>query len=226
MINWKQILQEIKSIAIVGESGTGKTALALDIVNSSIKPVYVFKHPKKELLRELGYRNLESFAHLENLNNIILFIDEPQLYIELYSNKANTTLGKVLSLCRQRDITLILATSDTRFITRGIESYIQVWIVKDLEYDLVKQGSMIKKIIKENTFIDPKGFKCNVNEFVFYSRSLSDMNGKHTHTKPIFFDDRFSKPYAVTPTKSENETPTKSEKKEMIYIDSNVKANS
>jgi len=142
------------------------------------------------------------------LENCILWIDEPQLYSNLYERRANVWLRRLLSICAQRDVKIILSTSDTRFITRGIESYIDVWCIKDIELDLVKQGSMIKKIVKNHCFIMTRGFKLNVNEYIFYSRNFREFSGKHTFKKPDYFDESLSKPYYIgkRPTK----TPTKS----------------
>ena len=64
---------------------------------------------------------------------------------------------------------MVFSTSDTRWITRGLESYIDVWLIKDIDVALVKQGSMIKKIIKKNSLIDPEAFKCRIDEYLFYS---------------------------------------------------------
>ena len=208
-VEWKEISKKVKSIAIVGITGSGKTSLAYKIIESFDKVVDIFKHPNVSILNERGYKQLHELADFEKLHDCVVFIDEPQLYIKYYESKSNVILMRLLSLCRQRNITLILVTSDTRFITRGLESYIDIWILKDLEFDLVKQGSMIRKIIKANSFIIEDGFSLDIAEYIFYSRLLRDYNGKHKFNQPVYFDDRYSKPYNFKTTK---ETPLKTQK--------------
>jgi hypothetical protein len=97
----------------------------------------------------LGFKQCYGEFEIENMNDCLLWIDEPQLYSSLNENKSNLWLKKLLSISAQRNVRVILSTSDTRFITRGIESYIDVWCIKDIELALVKQGSMIKNIIQD-----------------------------------------------------------------------------
>ena len=195
-VEWKQISKSVKSIAIVGRTGTGKTAIAYKILESFDKEVYIFRHPNPRLLNDRGFRQLYELAAFEQLSDCVVFIDEPQLYIQTYDTKANIVLMRLLSLCRQRNITLIISTSDTRFISRGLEAYFDVWIVKDLEFDLVKKGSIIKKIVAENVHIIVDGFKLDTHEYLFYSREFEQYKGKHNFKLPLYFDERYSKPYA------------------------------
>lgn len=206
--DWKEINKSVKSIAIVGNTGTGKTAMVYNILDKSDKIVYWHKHPSLELLKERGYKPLHRLADLERLGDCVVVIDEPQLYMATYDKRSNVVLMRVLSLCRQRNITLIISTSDTRFVTRGIESYMDIWIIKDLYFDLVKQGSIIKKIVKDFSYIDFEGKKLNVEEYIFFSRIYEDYNGQQVFEQPAYFDERHSKPYSITA----NETAQKSAK--------------
>jgi hypothetical protein len=197
-IEWDYILkQDIKCIALLGNGGSGKTALVYHILNHNKKPVYVLKHPNKSVLAQHGFNMMYSLEEFEHLKDCMVWIDEPQLHIQIYDHHANEVLQRMLSIARQNNITLILSTCETRFVTKGLEPYIDVWVVKDIEPSLVKQGSMVKKIIKDNVFIDINGFKLEKNQYIFYSRNLKQYNGKHGFVKPSFFDDRHSKPYRV-----------------------------
>jgi hypothetical protein len=121
-------------------------------------------------------------------------------------------LVKLTSLCRQKEITFIFSTSDTRWVNRSVEAYVDTWIVKDLEYGMVKQGSLIKKIIQKYTFISPDGFRLNDNEFLLYNRKFPEMSGRDSFDLPKFWSDEYSKPYKTatkTANKSAIKTPTK-----------------
>ena len=206
-------INQLTSITIIGRRDSGKTSLVYYILKRAKKPIFVFKHPKPELIKALGYSLLQELNQFEYLQDCIVWCDEPQLFIKTYEKKSNEILNKMLSIARHRNVTLILSTSDTRFINKALESYIDVWMVKDIEIDLVKRGSIIKKIIKDNVFISEEGFKLKKNEYLFYSRDVPEMNGKHTFIKPEFFTEEYSKPFRIANSsakQSANETANNS----------------
>ena len=43
-----------------------------------------------------------------------------------------------IEMARQKGLTLIISTSDSRWITKGTESFVNLWIIKDLDYELIK----------------------------------------------------------------------------------------
>jgi hypothetical protein len=171
----------VSSVAIVGRRDSGKTALSYEILSNSDKPIYVFNHPKPDKLPK-GMKNLRDIEDIEYLENCIVWIDEPQLVMPVQDKKANDSMAKLLSIALHRGVCIILSTSDTRYITKGLESYIDVWLIKDIEIDLVKRGSLISKIARKYTLINPNAFKCKVNEYIYHSRLQPDMNGRHTYT--------------------------------------------
>ena len=83
---WNNIVKSVKSIAIVGDTRTGKTALGYLILKGFKKPVYLFRHPKPQEIESLGFNNLQKLGEIEHLNNCVIWIDEPQLYITLYDS--------------------------------------------------------------------------------------------------------------------------------------------
>jgi len=199
-MNWQEKLIEAKplSISISGAPGTGKTALAYTVIEQlrrDGRKVFVLQHPKPQLLEERGYHLLMDIEQMPELEDCILWLDEPQLHLRTYDHHANEALQIVLSLARQKNITIVLSTSETRFITRGLEAYIDVWMVKDQEPELVKQGSMIRKIIKEHCFLNWRAFSCKQDEFLLHCRKLPVLNGRHTSTLPNFWNREYSCPY-------------------------------
>lgn len=186
-----------KCLCIVGETGTGKTALSFSVAEelAGRKPIYVFRHPRPDLLEREGFKHLRALADIEQLHDCILLMDEPQLSIKTYDHHANEGLQKILSLCRQRDITLIISTSDTRFVTKGIEAYVEAWFITDLDYELVKRGSVVQKAVKQHTFLDPNGFRCVLGTALFYCRKHPELCGYKKYSLPDFWSDEWSKPY-------------------------------
>lgn len=192
----KENLEKVKCIAIYGDIGEGKTALAYKIIEIlKGKTVYFMKHPKPYLIEPLGYKNLNSLEELERLQDVIVYWDEPQLTVPIYDKKTNRVIAKVCSLARQTNTTLIISSSDTRVFTKHNESYFDLWLIKDVDYEMVKNGSKIKKAIRNNCTLEPEGFRLERNEFVSESRKLIGFNGKHTFKLPKMWSEEHSKPY-------------------------------
>jgi hypothetical protein len=187
-------------IYVSGSRGSGKTALSHKVVDSMRKklkkPVAVLKYPNTELIKKLGYINIKEFSVVEYLQNVILWIDEPQLIIKKYDKKNNDSLMNLLSICRHRNITLLISTSDSRWVNKGLESYVDVWLIKDQDYQLLKSGSKIKNIIADNMLFSPNGFKLRKEEFLMYYRGIEDYQGKFRFTLPKYWNEHYSKPYA------------------------------
>jgi reverse gyrase len=189
---WNEILEKSKSIAIVGGRGSGKTAFGFFCSQFTKLPIYLFKYPSKDVLPE-NYNILYDFEEMVKIKDSFIWIDEPQLFIPIYEKKSNFEFMKLLSLMRQKDNILVTSTSDTRFYTRGLESYIDTWVVKDIDYDTIKQGSKISKIIKGNVVIHPEGFKLEKNEYLLDDRNFKKHCGKKTFELPSFWNERISK---------------------------------
>ena len=196
MIN-KDILEKSRTIAIYGNLGSGKTALAfkiIDLFKDSGKQVFIYRYPKPELIERLGYKSFFDWGKLEQIQNSIIYIDEPQLYLSICDKKTNEIIAKFCSLARQRDNILIISSCDTRVFTKHNESYFDLWLVKQLDINMVKQRSLVKDIINLNSTISGLGFSCSVNEFLAYSNA-QELCGRHTFEMPDFFTEEYSKSY-------------------------------
>jgi len=197
---FSKLLDKIGSVAIIGDRNTGKSALAhrtCDTYKARGYPVFAFKHPNPVLLAACGYSNLYRFGDLEDLQDCVLWISEPQIHIPTYDKKANDGLMRLLSLCRQRNVILVLDTSDSRFVTRGLESYIDAWMVKDCDPQLLKQGSKVKKVIQENCLISADGFTLPVEQFLYNARKHPELGGRHRFALPSYWTQAHSTPYRL-----------------------------
>lgn len=222
----KEALEEVRTIAIYGEIGEGKTSLAYTIIEKlkQGREVFFLKYPNPEIINKLGYESLDSLELIENMEDCILYIDEPQLHFGIYDKKSNGIIAKICSLARQKNIILIISTSDTRVFTRHNESYFDAWCIKNLDYSMIKIGSKIRKIFKNNALFDPSGIFLNHNEFLFdrkcknsersKRRITSEFNGIYTFEEEDYFTEVHSKPYrqyweSKTPNESPNQEPNK-----------------
>lgn len=187
------------AIAIVGHRGTGKTALACHLLDEvdGRKPVWVYQHPKPELIDSRGWHNMYRLETLYDLDNVVVWLDEPQLSIQKLDKRSNDGLQRLLSIARHRDLTLVLSTCDTRWITRALESYIDRWLVKDIDITLAKQGSTLKRIYQKYAVCDPTEVRLKRSEYLDYSWESSGPIEKRTFSPPSWFDDSWSKPYSL-----------------------------
>jgi len=192
MFNWSKC----KVISVVGYIGSGKTASCYNILNSiNDKNKYVVDHPFPQALEGTGVSNIQNI-NFEEVTDSVVWIDEPQLVFPKSEKKNNDALMQMCSLARQRDVTLIVSTSDTRWINRGLESYIDTWMIKNLDFNLVKQGSITQKIIKQRYHnIMPNNFRLALNEAILYCPNQIDRPIKVDVKLPSFWSEKLSKPY-------------------------------
>ena len=74
MFNWT----DCKVVAVVGHTGSGKTASCFNIMDSiKGKSKYIIDHPFPEALSGTGITNIPSID-FENLSDSAIWIDEPQ----------------------------------------------------------------------------------------------------------------------------------------------------
>lgn len=206
--NFGILLKEnIQTIMLNGNPRTGKTSLAYTILNdfkqtikelNLSKEIYICKHPNPQKITDIGFKTINNLEDITKIKNAIVWFDEPQLYMPLDEKKANEKLQKLLTIAGQRNLLLFFSTNDTRWVTKGLEAYIQIWLLKDIDYDLVKQGSKIKQIIKENTIIDPSGFRLPKESYILHTRQIPNINGKYTFKQAEYFNEELSNPYANT----------------------------
>ena len=154
----------------------------------------IYKNKYHNLYKD-AEKNIKEFNTIEYMQNIILWITEPQILMPKYEKTSNTALMKLLSICRHRNITLVIDTSDSRWVNKGLESYVDVWLIKDQDYQLLKSGSKIRNIINDNMLFSPAGFKIDINEYLMYYRNNEDYQGKFKIGLPRYWNEQYSKPY-------------------------------
>jgi hypothetical protein len=187
------------SIVVFGDRGSGKTALS-HCINDKIRqvknrPVYVFKHPRPDLMTNIGYKNISALSDIKKLQNCVLWLDEPQLSLPKIEARNNETLAQILSIGRHSNIILVITTSDSRWVNKHLESYIDLWIIKDTDYTMIKNGSKIRNIIKEYENFSPESFELQKNEYLLYMRKNKEFQGKYTFQLPKYYSQEYSKTY-------------------------------
>lgn len=185
-----------KVVSVVGNTGSGKTAACFNILSSfKDRDLFIVDHPFPEALEGTNIQNIPSIS-FEEVSDCVIWIDEPQLVFPKYEKRNNDSLLMMCSLARQRDITLLFSTSDTRWINKGMEAYVDTWVIKNLDFNLVKQGSVIKKIIQQKYHnIMPTTFKLGQDESIVYCPNQLERPIKVKSKLPSFWTEKLSKPY-------------------------------
>lgn len=201
---FRSYLDQMLTMAITGMSGEGKTSILCAILNEhrGRKPIVFFRHPDKEsfkgVITDQGrtFHFIDGFDWILRLRRAIVVIDEPQLLFP--GRKGFDNLLKFMSIARHRQVTLIFCSNESRWFQARIEAFIQAWVLKDQDPDLIKRGSKMIKIIKR-AFPDTDNFRLNVNEFLFYSRKFDVFSCRegevYTFEMPSWFTDRISRCY-------------------------------
>ena len=185
-----------KIITVIGDTGSGKTACSYSILDKiTDRDKYILNHPLPDILGPSGIKNIKDLD-TDSLKDCALWIDEPQLIFPKYDKRNNDSLLMLYSLIRQKDIVMILSTSDTRWINKGMEAYVDTWGIKDLDFSLIKQGSTIRKIIAQKYHnIMPAGFSMAKDEAILYCRNQLDKPESIQVPLPEYWGEQFSKPY-------------------------------
>lgn len=207
-------INQFKSIAVLGNTGSGKTALVFKLLEQANRPVYFIKYPKPELLAQFNYNNLASIDAISRLSNCIIYFDEPQLYTNCAEYKRDMLLVKILSLARQRNITFIVSSADTRTFGKRVEAFIDLWLIKDVEFGMCKQRSMVRQILQDNAIVTPEEISLQKHEFLAHNRTFLELNGRHTFTLIDKWSEALSKPYLFgMPNYSETQKLTENSQK-------------
>lgn len=139
-------------ISIVGETNTGKSTLAYNLLKE-------YKGKKKKFVfgvkeNKQGYPILNNINDLFNIKDSVIYIDELSLVFPHYEKRANEMLRELLQLIRHRNLCFIVATCDKGYFKKGIEQYISSYIVTRINNlkDLTN-GSKIKQFLKDTKML-------------------------------------------------------------------------
>ena len=179
---------------IIGKKGSAKTTLGFkfleEIKRLGKRRAYVFKYPKPELLAKLPFkaRNLYSLKQLFNLTDSVVLIDEAHKYFDVLNKQVNEDLKKLLASSRQNNNSFIFITHNSYFITRGLFSYIDVRIIKE-----VNEGHWDM----ERPHMNKLYSDTNISGAQWFFIDSDFWRGREHFCKPDWFTDEFSNAYKV-----------------------------
>jgi hypothetical protein len=146
-------LDKSRVIAILGDIDTCKTNLAIYLLRSyqGKRKVYLLGYPRQVD----NFQSLTNFNDLFKISDGIVFIDEIQRFIRSYEHHKNTALQELISFFAHNNLTLIMTTQLSQFITKGTEAFVDTWCMTRIgDIQCLKNGSKPKRIIQ--TTVHPK----------------------------------------------------------------------
>lgn len=119
--DWDRIIQPKSSHLILGDVGTGKSALAYWLLERygaiyNLTPTTVGIPPNKRELLPPHFRHLEAPDDLTKQEHVIAFIDEADLQLPIEDVKAREYVINFLMMYRQRDMIMLLGFHYPRLV--------------------------------------------------------------------------------------------------------------
>ena len=136
---WGKIIQPASSHLIVGDVGTGKSALSFYLLEAfsqkyQLTPTVVgFPKDKGELLPE-NFAIVDSPGDLTQMENAICFIDEADLQLPVEDTKARKYVINFLSLPRHRNQVFLLAFHFPRLVMGRYLPFFSAFLLKRPPY--------------------------------------------------------------------------------------------
>ena len=174
-------LDTVDVVAIMGDKHTGKSNLMFYHMNNYAgkRTKYLFGYPEKVD----GYRTLSTIGDLATVKDAIVGIDEIQKQFRVYDRRANIELQELISLAKHNRLTLLFTTTQSQFITRGLEGTVDVWnITRIKDLGALKNGSKPKRVIQNLRVPQATQWSLSLanGQFVQYGEALTpEMNGVH-----------------------------------------------
>jgi len=193
-----KIFTEPNNFLIIGKKGSAKTSLGFTIMVKSAelskRKAYIFRFPNEEILKQVPVpvKNIFTFKELNNLSNAVCLIDEAHLWFDVLNKQVNQELKNILALSRQNNVSFIFVTHNSYFITKGLFSYLDVRIIKEVsEGHWDTERPHMAKLYRETNIIGRENFFIDCDIY----------RGKESFEKPKWFSDDFSKAYKNTKKK-------------------------
>lgn len=192
-------LDEVKSVAILGDVHTCKTNLAVYFLRKYKKEggkrqIYLVGYPKQID----DFKTISFFNDLFKLTDSIIFIDEIQKYLNIYDRRRVQDFIELISFFAHNNNTLIFTTCLSHFIPKRLEPYLDCLVLtRIMDVKGLKNGGKPKRIIENIT--SSKSTKWSLallkGEYIEHSElNSSDENGIKT-----FNDQRIGKDWRVKP---------------------------
>lgn len=155
--HWGKVIRPSSSYLIVGDVGTGKSALAYYLLETYSKryglvpSVVGFPRAKRELLPD-DFIILDNAGECTKHEGIIVFIDEADLQLPIEDTKARKYVINFLSLPRHRNQIFLLAFHFPRLVMARYLPFFSAFLLKRppylIEFAGKRQGDDLTKMME------------------------------------------------------------------------------
>jgi len=154
---WDKVIQPNSSYLIVGDVGTGKSALAYYLLETfgqkyNLLPAVVGLPRNKQELLPSNFIVLEDPCECTQRENIIAFIDETDIQLPIEDTKAREYVTNFLSLPRHRHQIFLLAFHFPRLVMGRYLPFFSAFLIKRppylLEFASKRKGDALHRMME------------------------------------------------------------------------------
>ena len=154
---WDKVIQPNSSYLIVGDVGTGKSALAYYLLETfsqkyNLLPAVVGLPRNKQELLPANFVVLEDPSECTQRENIIAFIDEADIQLPIEDTRAREYVTNFLSLPRHRHQIFLLAFHFPRLVMGRYLPFFSAFLIKRppylLEFASKRKGDALQQMME------------------------------------------------------------------------------
>ena len=201
---WSEVIKPTQTYLIIGDVGTGKTALAFWVLETFSKqydllPAVIGLPEQKTSLLPPNFVN-RAINDVSNLEDAIIFIDEAELQLPIEDTKKRGVVANFLGLPRHRNQILLLSFHFPRLILGRYLPYFSAFLFKRPPYLIdfagKRQGDELTEMMKraEERFSELQNSDVVKNTYVVAPRIR--WQGLLTNPLCSFWNDELSKAWS------------------------------
>ena len=171
----RELLKDNSTIAITGNRSSGKTSLALSLLLRAKKDhpnlriaVFGTERNLNKYLREKGFIVLHSVMDILDLRlkNTVIYIAEMAMFFDTKTkSKQLEKLMRFFDRIEHNNCKLILDTAREGYYNKFMCSRINVFLVKEVEYDSLVNGTWLKERVRAIQSASDYRLELNVEDY-------------------------------------------------------------
>jgi len=198
----KEIFEKHSIVGLVGNRSTAKTSLTLTKLIDLRKEFPCLKiavmgvNPELEpLLNKYNITTLNSKMDILDLQmrDTLIFIDEMALFFDTQTkNKQLNKLQRFFDRIEHQNCKILVGTAREGYFNKFMCSRITCFLVKQIEYDALVNGTWLKERVKAITSISDYRLQAEKNEYYIVTAGDGTFTSKHSFPYNVEIDTKKS----------------------------------